>query len=65
MSFGEINPTLLFNEFLFRLTPSPFLYYLVCQDVFSKTLNTNLAERIIDQSGVLNFWITATLKSAE
>ena len=63
--FGRFNAVELFTQKLQRLLVNWSDYSQTCSDLFMMTLNAPLAGELIDQSGVLSYWIMATLKVAE
>ena len=47
------------------MVPSWTDYANVCNDLFKASVNTKLGSELIEQSGVLSYWIMMALKIAE
>lgn len=41
------------------------MYATLCNDIFVSSLNTDLANAVIEQSGVLKYWLINSLRIAE
>lgn len=63
--FGKFNAVELFTQKLQLLLATWSDYGNVCADVFRLTVGSQLATELIEQSGVLSYWIMASLKVAE
>lgn len=45
--------------------PSWTTYATLCNDIFVNTLNSELSHHVIEQSGVLKYWLINSLRIAE
>ena len=63
--FGKYNAVESFTQRLQVLVPSWTDYAHVCNDLFKMTINSKLGLELLEQSGVLSYWIMMALKIAE
>lgn len=54
---GRINAQQFFTHQLITQVPTWSLYGNICCDIFRKSLGTEIASKVVQDSGVLHFWI--------
>jgi hypothetical protein len=65
LNFGYQNSVELFSQRMQQQLPSWASYATLCNDIFVQSLNTDLGKVVVEQSGVLKYWLINSLRIAE